>query len=626
MKKRVLSWLLICVLCLALLPAGALADEDPAPAAEEAVAAETVEETAVEESAAGEDPVIELMLTGAEAAVPEEAEALALDGTEPLPGWPPPVIVTQPHDTAVSEGETAVFQVVANSATGSELLYKWEYSWDGASWKGIIEDWDVDDYDLETYPTLYVSARPEYDGLRYRCFVLDMSVGSVVMTNVVTLTVNKAISITKQPQNVTVTAGDRAVFNVSAAGSDLSYQWQYYNGYTGAWADIAGATYATMYFAAQTSYNGIYYHCVITDGSGNSAVTNYVKLTVNSTLAITSQPQDVNVNAGDWAVFTVGAEGAGLSYRWQYYNAVYKTWLDIAGATYATMYFTAKSGYSGIYYHCVVTDRSGASVTSNYVKLTVSGSLAILSQPTNKDFDVGQWAVFTISAAGSGLSYQWQYYSTYYGSWVNISGATYPMLRFIIRDAYQNIWYRCVVTDDSSDWIVSNYVTFDIVTFPAAEEYTEAMMYRLVYDTHFENGAVIPLSIIKMQDTPLLHTSYTGVRYEADGFEVLSQKTVDSGEDFLVRISPDLPADRAAVLKLTVLRGDKTLVTLHLYGIRTERGVYVSYNSFNVWSFYYRDRYDAGEFTEFQYMRISSAIGTASEPILEDPVKAAGLA
>lgn len=81
MKKRILSWILICLFCL-LLPAAALADEE-APAGEPAAA----EETATEEPAAAEAPAAVEEAASGEAAAPEadgepQPEEVVLTGSQ----------------------------------------------------------------------------------------------------------------------------------------------------------------------------------------------------------------------------------------------------------------------------------------------------------------------------------------------------------------------------------------------------------------------------------------------------------------------------------------------------------------------------------------------------------------
>ena len=60
---------------------------------------------------------------------------------------------------------------------------------------------------------------------------------------------------------------------------------------------------------------------------------------------------------------------------------------------------------NGYQYRCVVKDANGKSVTSNAASITV---FAITKQPVSFTGAAGQTAVFSVTATGAGLTYQWQ--------------------------------------------------------------------------------------------------------------------------------------------------------------------------------------------------------------------------
>src|SRR5208283_333298 len=127
--------------------------------------------------------------------------------------------------------------------------------------------------------------------------VVSNSAGSVT-SNTATLTVNPAAvapTITAQPANQTVTAGQTATFAVAATGTaPLSYQWKK-NG-----ANISGATsssYTTP--ATTTGDNGSTFQVVVSNGTG-STPSSTVILTVNAAAVaptITTQPLNQTVTA-----------------------------------------------------------------------------------------------------------------------------------------------------------------------------------------------------------------------------------------------------------------------------------------------------------------------------------------
>jgi beta-galactosidase len=86
---------------------------------------------------------------------------------------------------------------------------------------------------------------------------------------------------------------------------------------------------------------------------------------------ITAQPQNQTVSLGQGAVFSVTATGTGpFTYQWQ------KGGANIAGAPNSSSYTTpaAASGDNNATFDVIVTDSTGASVTSQTAALTVSGA------------------------------------------------------------------------------------------------------------------------------------------------------------------------------------------------------------------------------------------------------------
>src|SRR5208282_6206391 len=128
--------------------------------------------------------------------------------------------------------------------------------------------------------------------------IVSNSAGNTPSTSA-TLTVNAAPlapTITTQPANQSVTAGQTATFSVVATGAaPLTYQWQK-NG-----TAIAGAT-AASYTTPVLSIgdNGELFSVIVSNSAGNTPSTS-ATLTVNAApLAptITTQPANQSVTAG----------------------------------------------------------------------------------------------------------------------------------------------------------------------------------------------------------------------------------------------------------------------------------------------------------------------------------------
>ena len=89
-----------------------------------------------------------------------------------------------------------------------------------------------------------------------------------------------APAVTAQPKSVSVTVGDTATFEVTATGTDVTYQWQIDRNDGKGFVDITGATGATYTIGVtDRDCNGFKYRCVISNAAG-SATTDTVVLTV----------------------------------------------------------------------------------------------------------------------------------------------------------------------------------------------------------------------------------------------------------------------------------------------------------------------------------------------------------
>src|SRR2546425_1315300 len=133
---------------------------------------------------------------------------------------------------------------------------------------------------------------------------------------------NTAPTITTQPGNQTVTAGQTATFTAVATGSPTpTVQWQVSTDGGATFNNVSGATSTstTLSFTTASSQNGYQYRAVFTNSAG-MATTVAATLTVNSPTppAITTQPVNQTVNAGQTATFTAAVTGSPTpTVQWQ---------------------------------------------------------------------------------------------------------------------------------------------------------------------------------------------------------------------------------------------------------------------------------------------------------------------
>ena len=272
-----------------------------------------------------------------------------------------PSIVAQPVSISILTGQTATFSVTATGT--APLAYQWKMN--GTAIAGATGS-------TYTTPTETTSN----NGAQFTVAVSNAA--GTIISNAATLTVTTtpvAPSITTQPSNQTIFAGQTATFSVVANGtSPLSYQWSQ-NG-----TAIGGATSSSYTTPTETTSNsGATFSVVVSNSAGN-ATSNNATLTVNPdpvAPTITSQPASQTINAGQTATFSVTASGtAPLSYQWLQNGTA------IGGATSSSYTTPVESvSNSGTHFSVTVSNTAG-SATSNTATLTVNGVIGALNPST----------------------------------------------------------------------------------------------------------------------------------------------------------------------------------------------------------------------------------------------------
>ena len=240
-----------------------------------------------------------------------------------------------------------------------------------------------------------------------------------------------APSVTTQPASQPVTAGQTATFTAAASGNPTpTVQWQVSTDSGITFINISGATGATLSFTATTAQNGDEYQAVFTNSVG-TATTNAATLTVNTAQfapSVTTQPASQPVTAGQTATFTAAASGNPTpTVQWQVSTDSGITFINISGATSATLSFTATTAQNGDEYQAVFTNSVGTA-TTNAATLTVNTAQfapSVTTQPASQPVTAGQTATFTAAASGNPTpTVQWQVSTDSGITFINISGAT----------------------------------------------------------------------------------------------------------------------------------------------------------------------------------------------------------
>ena len=350
-----------------------------------------------------------------------------------------PVVTTQPANVSAALGKNATMKV---AASGSGLKYQWQYSKNnGAAWT----DWSG-----KTTASITFAASSTNNGCLYRCVVKNSAGTATSSAARLTVTGVKP-NILVQPAAASTTLGKNVTFKVTAWGSGLSYQWQFSKTNGADWYDWSGKTTASITFAGSATNNGCLYRCVVKNSSG-SVTSSAVRLTVTDAKpVILTQPANASAALGASVTMKVAAGGSGLSYQWQFSKNNGSSWSNWSGKTTASISFAASSTNNGCLYRCVVKNSYG-SVTSNSAKLTVTGSSgkpAITSQPSSVYTTLGSSVTMSVTASGSGLSYQWQFSKDSGGHWYDWSGKTTASISFPASLTNNGCLYRCVVKNSA---------------------------------------------------------------------------------------------------------------------------------------------------------------------------------
>lgn len=194
-----------------------------------------------------------------------------------------------------------------------------------------------------------------------------------------------APTITVQPNNVSVTAGQTATFSLSATGTaPLSYQW-----YTGGVA-ISGATAPTLTLPGTTvGMSGNAYQCVVSNAVG-SVDSSTVTLTVTSSYTNVSasgpgtvsgyvsngKPNTSPAAATTTATVTANGGTGSYTYAWSYVSgkAITVTNGSTATATFSDTENCNNQTQTSVY-QCLVSDGTTSATVRVTVQLTFYNAL-----------------------------------------------------------------------------------------------------------------------------------------------------------------------------------------------------------------------------------------------------------
>lgn len=224
--------------------------------------------------------------------------------------------------------------------------------------------------------------------------VFTRSEPATVTLNILAAT--QQVTITSDPQSVTVNPGESVSFEVVATSAlTLSYQWRKDG------EDIQGANAATYTINAVSEGDENDYDVVVSNAE-DSATSSSASLNVNDPVVILSQPSNTSINEETDVTFNVSASGTGrLDYQW---------YLDdepLLNETFPALTIEdAEEADQGVY-HCVVSNVVGPQSTEPFT-LTVLLKPRIAVHPKSIGIQKFLPASFEVEVEGAGpFTYQW---------------------------------------------------------------------------------------------------------------------------------------------------------------------------------------------------------------------------
>lgn len=323
-----------------------------------------------------------------------------------------------------------VFGALPSGITPEETGYQWTYSTSPDGARTAITGATAANYAPNTavapfnVPGTYYIYRNA--SLRSTNNVSPNPYIAVNESNAAVITVEVPPEITVQPEDQTVCQGAPAVFEVTASGAGLSYQW--YTGNGSLWWPLnEGGNYAGTNTASLTISNtdtwmsGQQFRVVVSRSTGCQTTSDAATLTVNASPSIWNQPQSQTLCENGNTFFDVNSSGT--AFQWQV-NTGGAGWTDVtdeppySGSNTRTLQLTNTPVLlSGNIYRVIVYTGS-CSVVSEEVSLTVNSLPVIVDHPQPAVSCVNGDAIFEVTASGEELTYQWQ---TFGGSWYDIS-------------------------------------------------------------------------------------------------------------------------------------------------------------------------------------------------------------
>lgn len=355
----------------------------------------------------------------------------------------PPVIAAQPTSKTLAMGSSISSSV---TVTGNNVSFQWYQGFSG----------DVST-PLAGKTSSSLTLPNQLPGVTYYWVKVNNALGTLNSTTIRAEVTPVPPVIVDEPLDTSTYRTVSQSINISASGPSLSYQW--YGGVRGDTSRPLPAT--STYFYPPDNLVGIYQYWVrVSNPQGyvDSRTAIYSVLDSRAPL-ITVQPYDTATYVGTSKSISISADGEGLSYAW---------YAGESGDTSVLLYdssngFFPNSTVLGAYRYWVRVSNSSGFVNSLSATYVVKplGTGLISKHPLNTSTQVDSSVSLSVTATGSGSTYQW--YSGVSGDTSNLlSGKTSSTYSPSVTTAgQQSYWVRVTsgTTAENSQTAVLKIIT-----------------------------------------------------------------------------------------------------------------------------------------------------------------------
>lgn len=201
------------------------------------------------------------------------------------------------------------------------------------------------------------------------------------------------------------------------------------------------------------------YNITVTGTAGTLVQNAILTYTVSPGTAptITTNPADQTVCVGANGTFTVAASGPAITgYQWQVSTNGGASYTNIVGATASSYTVTGATIVQNTNLYRVLVSSQCGTTTSTGGQLFVQTAPFITAQPQNVTACAGVPVSFSVTATGSGLTYQWQVSTdggTVYNNIPSASGSTYSIASVTLAE--NNNRYRVIVSGNCPSPVTS---------------------------------------------------------------------------------------------------------------------------------------------------------------------------